>query len=105
MRQLKQGFIQIEQKVWRRLSRKTRRICKVILVLVLLCLMVRSLPYLAPIRASDLVQDDLAIEFSDRNGLPLGTLLTRDQEHTAVVPLNQVSPNFINAILATEDAG
>jgi penicillin-binding protein 1C len=78
---------------------------RVFLALVLLCLMVRSLPYLAPVRASDLVQDDLAIEFSDRNGLPLGTLLTRDQEHTAVVPLNQVSPNFINAILATEDAG
>lgn len=96
MRQPKQWLIWL----WGR-NKKFR----VFLALALLCLMVRSLPYLAPVRASDLVQDDLAIEFSDRNGLPLGTLLTRDQEHTAVVPLNQVSPNFINAILATEDAG
>lgn len=63
----------------------------------------RSLPYLAPIHAKDLVQDAVAVEFSDRHGLPLGTLLTRDQERTAVVPLNQVSPHFIHAILAAED--
>ncbi|MEA5551696.1 penicillin-binding protein 1C [Anabaena cylindrica UHCC 0172] len=43
------------------------------------------------------------MQFTDRNGLPLGTLLTRDQEHTAVIPLTQVSPQFINAILAAED--
>ena len=30
-------------------------------------------------------------------------MLTRDQEHTSVVPLNQVSPQFIHAILAAED--
>ena len=66
-------------------------------------LTVRVLPYLAPIRADDLVQDEQAIEFRDRNNLPLGTLLTRNQEHTAVVPLEQVSPRFIAAILAAED--
>jgi penicillin-binding protein 1C len=65
---------------------------------------VRLLPYFAPIHAADIAQNQLALEFSDRNGLPLGTLLTRDQEHTAVVPLNQVSPQFINAILAAEDS-
>jgi penicillin-binding protein 1C len=43
------------------------------------------------------------MQFSDRNGLPLGTLLTRDQEHTSVVALNQVSPQFTHAILAAED--
>ncbi|MEW5858328.1 MAG: transglycosylase domain-containing protein, partial [Cyanobacteriota bacterium] len=73
------------------------------LALVLLGLTVRSLPYLAPVRTKDIAQDTQALEFSDRNGLPLGRLLTRDQEHTAVVPLNQVSPQFINAILAAED--
>ncbi|MBD1934518.1 MULTISPECIES: penicillin-binding protein 1C [Cyanophyceae] len=84
--------------IWR-INKKFR----VLLALVLLCLTVRSLPYLAPVRAKDIAQDTQAIEFSDRNGLALGTLLTRDQEHTAVVPLNQVSPQFINAILAAED--
>jgi penicillin-binding protein 1C len=68
-----------------------------------MCLTVRLLPYLAPIKVADIAQQQLAFEFTDRNGLPLGTLLTRDQEHTAVIPLNQVSPEFIHAILAAED--
>ncbi|MEH2206360.1 MAG: penicillin-binding protein 1C [Nostoc sp.] len=76
---------------------------KVILAVLLMCLLVRLLPYFAPIRAADIAQNQLAMQFSDRNGLPLGTLLTRDQEHTSVVPLNQVSPQFIHAILAAED--
>ena len=76
---------------------------KGIFVLVLLCLVVRGLPYLAPIHAKDLVQEQQAIEFSDRHGLPLGTLLTRDRNHTIAVPLNAVSPQFIQAILAAED--
>jgi penicillin-binding protein 1C len=95
----------IKQKVWQRLSRSHRRFWKVTLVVVLLGLVVRSLPYLAPIQARHLVQDQQAVEFSDRNGLPLGTLLTRDQDHTAVVPLEQLSPPFIQAILAAEDGG
>ncbi len=78
-------------------------ISKVILSLLLICIVLRLLPYSAPIRTADIVQNQLAMQFSDRNGLPLGTLLTRDQEHTAVVPLNQVSPQFIQAILAAED--
>ncbi|MHC5722947.1 MAG: penicillin-binding protein 1C [Nostoc sp.] len=76
---------------------------KIILAVLLICLIVRVLPYFAPIRAADIAQNQLAMQFSDRNGLPLGTLLTRDQEHTSVVPLNQVSPQFIHAILAAED--
>ncbi|NEP00836.1 MAG: penicillin-binding protein 1C [Symploca sp. SIO2E9] len=94
----------IGHKVWLRLSRKSRRFWKVALVLLLSILTVRSLPYLAPIDATDLIQDQQAIEFSDRFGLPLGTLLTRDQDHTAVVPLKQISPHFIDAILAAEDS-
>jgi penicillin-binding protein 1C len=93
----------IYYRVWQRLSRSSRRFWKVSLVLVLLCLVVRSLPYFAPIRATNLVQDRRAVEFSDRNGLPLGTLLSRDQDHTATTPLHQVSPHFIHAILAAED--
>ncbi|MFN6464944.1 MAG: penicillin-binding protein 1C [Nostoc sp. DedVER02] len=76
---------------------------KFILAVLVICLIIRLLPYFAPIRAADIAQNQLAMQFSDRNGLPLGTLLTRDQEHTSVVPLNQVSPQFIHAILAAED--
>ncbi|MBD2446639.1 penicillin-binding protein 1C [Nostoc sp. FACHB-152] len=87
-----------------RLSRRLIQKSKFILAIALICLVVRLLPYFAPIHAADIAQNRLALEFSDRNGLPLGTILTRDQEHTAVVPLNQVSPQFINAILAAEDS-
>lgn len=84
-----------------------------VIVILLLCVTVRLLPYLAPIRTADIVQDKQAIAFTDRNQLLLGTLLTRvdakrlvvrHREHTAVVPLNQVSPQFIHAILAAEDS-
>ncbi|MEH2008336.1 penicillin-binding protein 1C [Nostoc sp.] len=83
---------------------KIKHTSKVILAVLLICLVVRLLPYFAPIRAADIAQNQLAMQFSDRNGLPLGILLTHDQEHTSVVPLNQVSPQFIHAILAAEDA-
>jgi penicillin-binding protein 1C len=69
---------------------------------MVLCVVVRSLPYLAPIRAAALSQQQ-AIAFTDRNGLPLGTILTRDQEHTVTVPLQQVSQPFKQAIVAAED--
>ncbi|MEH2084100.1 MAG: penicillin-binding protein 1C [Nostoc sp.] len=82
---------------------KLKHTSKVILAVLLICLVIRLLPYFAPIHAADIAQNQLAMQFSDRNGLPLGTLLTRDQEHTSVVPLNQVSPHFIQAILAAED--
>ncbi len=69
---------------------------------------VRSLPYLMPIRAAApsgyrTAQTETAIMFSDRHGQPLGTILTRDQEHTAIVPLDRVAPVFIQGIIAAED--
>jgi len=64
---------------------------------------VRLIPYWVPIRAADLVQHHQAAEFSDRSGLPLGTILTVDQEHTIAVPIDQVSPYFLQAIVAAED--
>jgi len=82
---------------------KIKYTSKVILAVLVICLIIRLLPYFAPIRATDIAQNQLATQFSDRNGLSLGTLLTRDQEHTSVVPLNQVSPQFTHAILAAED--
>ncbi|MGL5807428.1 MAG: penicillin-binding protein 1C [Xenococcaceae cyanobacterium] len=76
---------------------------KIGLFLLLLILIIRSTPYLVPIRAQDIRQDERAIEFSDRNGLPLGTLLTQNQEQTAVIPLKEISPHFLHAIIAAED--
>lgn len=73
-------------------------------VVAFCCVALRLAPYLAPIRASDVEQHQQAVEFTDRNGLPLGTVLTRDQEHTVAVPLEAVSPNFIHAIIAAEDS-
>jgi len=89
-------------KLWRRWLRANWRL-KALLVLILLLLGGRSLPYLTPIRAVDLRQNQQAMEFTDRNGLPLGTILTRDQNHTIAVPLAQISPHFIQAIIAAED--
>jgi penicillin-binding protein 1C len=45
-----------------------------------------------------------ALAFEDRAGLPLGTVLARDTEHAVRVPLGRVSPRFLAAIVAAEDA-
>ena len=45
-----------------------------------------------------------AVAFTDRSGLPLGTVLTRDGERTVQVPLDRVSPAFLQMIVSTEDA-
>jgi penicillin-binding protein 1C len=82
---------------------KLLKIARVALAVVLAALAVRAAPYLAPIHAHDLAHDGQAIEFVDRNGLPLGTILTRDQQHTAFVPLSRVAPQFVQAIVAAED--
>ncbi len=89
---------------WARSPQRIRRIVLTVVGALLLILTVRLLPYLAPIRAAEIQQTQQAIEFRDRHNHPLGTLLTRDQEHTVAVPLAQVSPNFIQAILAAEDS-
>ncbi len=81
---------------------QTRR-GKIIIGVVMMGVIVRLLPYLAPVRAADIAQREQAIAFTDRAGLPLGTILTRNQEHTAVVPLDAISPHFRQAIIAAED--
>ncbi len=45
-----------------------------------------------------------AVTFTDRTGLPLGTVLASDSSHAAAVPLDRVSPDFLHAIVAAEDA-
>ncbi|MGL6139791.1 MAG: transglycosylase domain-containing protein, partial [Planktothrix sp.] len=76
---------------------------QVIFLILLLLISGRSLPYFIPITSEDLQQKQQAFIFRDRYGLPLGTILTRDQENTAVVELKDVSPLFLQAIIATED--
>jgi penicillin-binding protein 1C len=45
-----------------------------------------------------------ALTFEDRSGAVLGTVLARDTEHAVRVPLGAVSPRFLRAIVAAEDA-
>ncbi len=45
-----------------------------------------------------------ALVIEDRSGVELGTVLARDTEHAVRVPLAQVSPRFLAAIVAAEDA-
>jgi penicillin-binding protein 1C len=45
-----------------------------------------------------------AVTFTDRTGVPLGTILASDASHAIVVPLARVSPWFCKAIVAAEDA-
>jgi penicillin-binding protein 1C len=82
---------------------KLNLLSKIVFSLLLLGCLIRLAPYFAPIKAKDILQKDRAFEFGDRNGLPLGTILTKDREHTAIVPLQSVSPYFIRAIIAAED--
>lgn len=86
------------------MSPPRRRLLIALLALAAVALVICLAPYSAPIRAASLAQHRQAIEFTDRNGLPLGTLLTRDQEHTAAVPLFDVAPVFLQAIIAAEDS-
>ncbi len=74
-----------------------------LVLLLALSVSIRALPYAVPIRAQDLSQGQPTVTFTDRSGLPLGTILSRDQEHAVSVRLDQVSPHFQQAILAAED--
>jgi len=58
---------------------------------------------LRPLAANSLPRDARALSFIDRNGLPLGTILGRDDRHTIAVPLARVAPVFLQAMLAIED--
>jgi len=56
-----------------------------------------------PVLPAALPRDAGALEFVDRNGLRLGTVLGRDERHTMSVPLERIAPAFRGAVIATED--
>jgi penicillin-binding protein 1C len=56
-----------------------------------------------PMLPAALPRDAGALEFVDRNGLRLGTVLGRDERHTMSVPLERIAPAFRAAVIATED--
>jgi penicillin-binding protein 1C len=45
-----------------------------------------------------------SVTYTDRNGIPLGTILGPGSAHSVHVPLDAVSPVFVDAIVAAEDA-
>ncbi len=47
--------------------------------------------------------DARALTFADRNGLPLGTILGRDDRHTVAIPLARIAPVFREAVVDAED--
>lgn len=44
-----------------------------------------------------------AVSFTDRSGIPLGSVLSSNSGRAVAVPLDRVSPFFVSAVLAAED--
>ncbi len=57
-----------------------------------------------PIRIAEAPRSASEIAFVDRSGLPLGTILPSDGNRQASVPLGKISPSFLQAVVASEDA-
>jgi penicillin-binding protein 1C len=60
--------------------------------------------YLAGIDVAGLPAQSSAVTYTDRTGAALGTVLASDASHAVAVPLSRVSPAFLEAIIAAEDA-
>jgi penicillin-binding protein 1C len=58
---------------------------------------------LRPIEPAALAQTTRTIAFSDRNGLPLGSISGDGDRETSPVPLERVAPVILQALLAAED--
>ncbi len=60
--------------------------------------------YLCAIDVAKTSSPQGSVTYTDRNGGVLGTILGADSSHTVSVPLASVSPAFLEAIVAAEDA-
>jgi penicillin-binding protein 1C len=74
------------------------------LAIALACAGAMTAAYLLGIDVAALPMQRGAVTFTDRSGLPLGTILASDSTHAVAVPLARVSPDFVRAIVAAEDA-
>lgn len=82
-------------------SQMVRRI-RLFLPLVLLGALVAA-PYAFAVHPSAIVPAGTAVAFTDRSGIPLGTVISSSSQRALAVPLERVSPFFISAVLAAED--
>jgi len=62
-----------------------------------------ALPQIFAIAPSVIQAQDGATAFEDRSGIPLGTVLSANQERAAAVPLDRISPRFLQAVRSAED--
>ena len=60
--------------------------------------------YFTGIDVAKLAPSQGSVTYTDRNGGVLGTVLGADSAQAAAVPLASVSPAFLDAIVAAEDA-
>ena len=64
----------------------------------------RYTPYLFPIRESDIAAEQFhSVKFYDRSGNPLQEVLSQNSMRSVHVPLENISPYFIDAIISAED--
>ncbi|HLI95895.1 MAG TPA: penicillin-binding protein 1C, partial [Candidatus Baltobacteraceae bacterium] len=74
-----------------------------LLLLFALAGAVFAAPHLFAIRPQDIAPASTAFTFTDRSGVPLGTVVNSNSQQIAAVPLGRVSPYFVSAVLAAED--
>ena len=60
-------------------------------------------PHVFAVRSEDIAAHGASVTFTDRAGIPLGTILSPSQERAVAVPLSGVSPDFLEAVVAAED--
>lgn len=58
---------------------------------------------LRPLRPAALPRDARALEFTDRNGLLLGSIVGRGERRTIAISFDQIAPAFAAAVVAVED--
>ncbi|MGA8325921.1 MAG: hypothetical protein WB757_07565, partial [Candidatus Cybelea sp.] len=69
------------------------------------CVLVATIAlYFTGIDVAKLAPPHGSVTYTDRNGGVLGTVLGADSAHAVAVPLASVSPAFLGAIVAAEDA-
>jgi penicillin-binding protein 1C len=73
-------------------------------IVTTLVLLLGVLAYgLRPLRPPALPRDARALEFTDRNGLLLGSIVGRGERRTIEVPFERIAPAFAQAVVAVED--